>query len=129
MLEIFFVQLVAAALGTVSIGVADLLYKAGRIGQGFHTFWVSCSTAAICVPVLTWTTDVFLGPTMASRGLVGAVAAAMFYWSYRNLRKLPADQQSAGGFLDTRSASRPLSPSRRTLATLTGVENSQERDQ
>jgi hypothetical protein len=129
MLEVFFIQLVAAVLGTASIAAADLLYKAGHVRRGPHTLWVACSTTAICVPLLAWILNVFLGPGVLSHGLVGILVAVMFCWVYRNLRKLPAPQKSTSGFPGPRSLPGQVLPPSQSLATLTSIENAQERDQ
>jgi len=128
MLEMFFVQLVAAVLGAASVGMADSLYKAGRIHRGLHTLWVAGFNAAICVPVLAWTANVFLGPGMMTQCLVGGLLAVIFWWVYRNLGKLPAPQKPTGGFLGPRSSPRQVLPPSRPFSTLTGIENVQERD-
>ena len=90
LLEIFITQLTAAALGAVSVGAADRLYHGGRIRQVMHSVWVSCSITVICLPVLTWTTNVFLGSGMLSQVFVGTLGGLIFFWVYLNLRKLPA---------------------------------------
>ena len=90
LLEIFTAQLTAAALGAVSVGAADWLYHGGRIRQVMHSVWVSCSITVICLPVLAWTTNVFLGSGMLSQVFVGTLGGLIFFWVYLNLRKLPA---------------------------------------
>ena len=89
MLEALAFQVVAAILGTLSIGGADWLYHRGRIGQSPHALWVSSSSAAICLPLVTWTVIVFLGVGTISWGLVGTFGAMMFLWMYRSLLKVP----------------------------------------
>jgi hypothetical protein len=88
MLKIFIVQVTAVILGTMSIGAADWLYNTDRIRQSLHSVWVSCSINVICLPVLAWTTNVFLGSGVLSQVLVGALGGAIFFSVYRNLRKL-----------------------------------------
>ena len=90
LLEILLVQVVTTVLGTVSIAAADWLYHGGRIHQALHSVWVSCSITVICLPVLAWTTNVFLGSGMLSQVFVGTLTGLIFSWVYRNLRKLPA---------------------------------------
>ena len=97
MLEILVLQVIAATLGTLSIGVADWLYQQGRIRQPLHAVWVSSSSAAICLPLLTWTIKVFLGAGIISWVLVSAFGAIMFLWVYRNLLKVPSVQEARPG--------------------------------
>jgi hypothetical protein len=54
LLKVLALQVIAATLGTLSIGGADWLYYHGRIGQPLHSFWVSSSSTAICLPLLTY---------------------------------------------------------------------------
>jgi hypothetical protein len=89
MLEILEFQVIAAILGTLSIGGADWLYHRGRIRQSPHALWVSSSSAAICLPLVTWTVIVFLGVGVISWVLVGTFGATMFLWMYRSLLKVP----------------------------------------
>ena len=111
MLEILALQVIAATLGTLSIGGADWLYHRGRIRQPLHALWVSSSSTAICLPLLTWTIDIFLGVGMISWVLVSAFAATTFLWMYRNLLKVPAEQKSRSGQAAFRSPGRPVPPS------------------
>lgn len=87
MVEIFLIQLLAAALGALSTALADWLYHGGRIGQRWHSFWVSASIAMICVPVLAWTSSIFLGSGLLSEAVSGIFVLMMFVWVYRNLPK------------------------------------------
>jgi hypothetical protein len=89
MLEIFLVQLLAAALGAASTASADWFYHSARIGQGLHAFWVSASIALICLPVLAWTCTVFLGSGMPGQLVAGLVVCSIFLCVHRSLRKLP----------------------------------------
>jgi len=89
MLEILTLQVIAATLGTLSIGGADWLYHRGRIRQPVHSLWVSSSSTAICLPLLTWTIKVFLGVGVISWVLVGTFGAMMFLWMYRSLLRVP----------------------------------------
>ena len=115
MLEILTVQVIAATLGTISIGGADWLYHHGRVRRPLHALWVSSSSTAICLPLLSWTINVFLGVGVFSWGLVTAFAAVMFLWMYRNLLQVPSVQMSGSGqaALGTR---RPVPPSSTSTA-------------
>jgi uncharacterized membrane protein len=107
LLEIFTAQVTVAVLGTLSIGTADRLYHGGRIHQVLHSVWVSCSITVICLPLLAWTTNVFLGSAMLSQVFVGTLGGLIFFSVYRNLRKLPAVQEFG---------QHPPAPSARTQA-------------
>jgi hypothetical protein len=109
--EILTMQVIVAALGTLSIGGADWLYHRGRIRRPLHAFWVASSSTAICLPLLTWTINVFLGVGVISWMLVGILGAMMFLWMYRNLLKLPSVQKSRSGEAALRSSSSPAPPS------------------
>ena len=90
LLEIFTAQVTVAALGTISVGVADWLYHGDRICRNLHCVWVACSITAICLPLLAWTTNVFLGSGMLSQVFVGTLGGLIFFWVYLNLRKVRA---------------------------------------
>jgi hypothetical protein len=111
LLEILTLQVIAATLGTLSIGGADWLFLRGRIRQPLHALWVSSSSTAICLPLLTWTINVFLGVGVISWVLVSTFGAMMFLWMYRNLPKVPYVQKSRSGQAALRSSSRPVPPS------------------
>ena len=111
MLEILALQVIAAILGTLSIGGADWLYHRGRIRQPLHSLWVASSSTAICLPLLTWTIDVFLGVGVISWVLVGTFGAMMFLWMYRNLLKVRSVQRPLSGPETLGSSSRPVPPS------------------
>jgi|SRR5690242_10370747 hypothetical protein len=85
MMEIFVIQLLAAALGALSTAWADWSYNGARIGRRLHAFWVSTSIAVISVPVVSWTSTVFLGSGLLGQVVAGTVVAAIFLWVYRNL--------------------------------------------
>src|SRR6516225_2541534 len=89
-LAILAVQVIGAILGTLSIGGADWLYHRARIGQPLHAFWVSSSSTAISLPLLTWTINVFLGVGWISWVLASTFGGIMFLWMSRNLLKVPA---------------------------------------
>lgn len=110
-LEILTVQVIAATLGTLSIGGADWLYHRGRIRQPLHALWISSSSTAICLPLVTWTINVFLGVSVISWVLVGTFAAIMFLWMYRSLLTVPSVQKPQSGQAPLRSSSRPVPPS------------------
>jgi hypothetical protein len=85
MVEIFVIQLLAAALGALSTAWADGLYNGARIGRRWHTFWVSASIAVICLPVVAWTSIVFLGAGVLGQVAAGIVVCTIFLWVYQNL--------------------------------------------
>ena len=90
LLEILATQVTVAALGTISVGAADWLYHGDRICRNLHSVWVACSITLICLPLLAWTTNVFLGSGVLSQVFVGTLGGLIFFWVYLNLRKLPA---------------------------------------
>jgi drug/metabolite transporter (DMT)-like permease len=92
MVQIFLMQFLAAALGAASSAVADSLYRRARIGQRVHSFWVSLSIAVICLPILVWTCNVFLGPGLLRNIVIAISVAVIFFWVNQNLRKLPPPQ-------------------------------------
>ena len=110
MLEIFVIQVVAAILGTASIGMADWLYQSGRIRQRLHSLWVSCSIMLICLPMVGWTTNVFLGSGRFSEILVGLVEVIIFVWVYRDLRKPMPIHDFGGGLSPKRSSHAHVRP-------------------
>jgi drug/metabolite transporter (DMT)-like permease len=87
MVEIFIIQFFAAALGAMSTALADRLHDRRRIGSRLHIFWVSVSIAAIYLPVLSWISNIFLGPGLLGTLVVAIVLGAVFYCVYRNLPK------------------------------------------
>ena len=113
MLEILTLQVIAATLGTLSIGVADWLHQHGRIRQRLHSLWVSSSSTAICLPLLTWTFNVFLGAGMTSWVLVSTFGAGMFLWMYRSLLKVRGEHNPRFGQATVPSSGshRPVPPS------------------
>ena len=111
MLAIFAVQAVTAILGTASIGMADWLYNGGRLRQPLHSVWVSGSNAMICLPLVAWTTDIFLGSGLLSLILVGIIEGMIFVWVYRNLSKLAPVQTLGHAERPRRSLSAPVQPS------------------
>jgi len=113
LLEILALQVIAATLGTLSIGVADWLHHRGRVRQPLHALWVASSSTAICLPLLIWTINVFLGVGVISRVLAGTLGALMFFWMYRNLLKVSTVQRSRHGEAGFCSSSSPVPPSSR----------------
>ena len=111
MLEILALQVIAATLGTLSIGGADWLYHRGRIGRPLHSLWVASSSTAICLPLLTWIITIFLGPGTICWMLVSAFGAAMFLWMYSNLLKVPGVQKFRPEQIVVGSPNRPAPPS------------------
>ena len=107
MLEILTYQVIAAGLGATSISAADWLYHRGRIRQRPHDLWVSASSTATCLPLLIWTTDVFLGIGLFSQALIGTITIITFLWIYWSLRKVPIGQE-----LECGVSSQPLPDSR-----------------
>jgi hypothetical protein len=113
MLEFLTVQMFVGILGTASIGTADWLYLHGRVRQRLHSLWVAGSSTAICLPVLSWTVDVFLGLGTVSLLLIGTLEAIMLVWIYHNLQKIPSVQKVRCGAPAPRSSSMPIPPSSR----------------
>jgi len=111
MLEILALQVITAISGTISIGAADWLHDRKRIRPRLHALWVAFSSAAICLPLLTWITSVFLGVGMIGWLLVGILEAVMFLWIYRNILKVPPVQQARTGLLPLSSSQSPVPPS------------------
>jgi len=85
MVEVFVIQLLAAALGAVSTAVADWSQNRGRISLRLHTSWVSASISAIYLPVLWWTANIFLGPGPVSELVALIIVGTIFVCVYRNL--------------------------------------------
>ena len=110
-LTILAFQVIGAILGTLSIGGADWLYHRARIGQPLHALWVSSSSAAIPLPLLTWTINIFLGVGLITWVLASTFGGIMFLWMYRNLLKVPSVQKSRSGDAQLLSSSRPAPPS------------------
>ena len=113
MMEIFFVQLLAAGLGGASTALADWAYRSARINQRAHSIWVACSIAVICLPILVWMCDVFLGSGILGRIVVGFLAVVLFAWVYSGLQRLPAVAGSAGRHLGATPASAAASQAAR----------------
>lgn len=85
MMEIFLIQLLAAACGAISTACADWFYNGARIGRRLHAFWVSASIAVICLPVTAWISTVFLGPKLLGQATAAILFGAIFFGVHRNL--------------------------------------------
>ena len=109
MLKALTYQVIAVSLGSASIGAADWLYHRGRIRQRLHDLWVSASSTAIYLPLLIWTTSVFLGIGVFSQTLIATIEVIIFLWIYRSLRKVPTDQKREWGALACHSSRQPVS--------------------
>ncbi len=92
MIEVFAIQLLAAALGAVSTAAADWLYQRALIGRRLHSLWVAVSIAVICLPVFAWTSNIFLGPGLLAQLAAGTLVVLIFLWVYGNLPKPPSVQ-------------------------------------
>lgn len=110
MLSVLTYQVIAAILGIVSTGAADWLYHRGSIRQRLHDFWVSASSTAVCLPLLIWTADVFLGSGVVSRVAIVAITAVTFFWIYDNLRKVPNEHELDWGQPVWHPTVRPATP-------------------
>jgi hypothetical protein len=87
MVEIFLLQFLTAALGAVNAALADWAHNRGRISRRLHTFWISTAISAIYLPILLWTSNIYLGPGVLGRSVAGIIAGAIFLCVYRNLPK------------------------------------------
>lgn len=96
MVEIFVIQLLAVALGAASIAMADWMYHSGNIRRRLHSFWLSASMAGICLPVLIWTSSVFLGFELLGQLVTAILVGTIFFCVYRDLQKLPSVQNLDG---------------------------------
>jgi uncharacterized membrane protein len=105
--EILGVEMAALLLAMLSIAAADFIYHSGRIAQPLHSFWVSVSIVAMCLPILRWMAGILVGPGVAAWVFVGAVEAALFIALYRNLSNLPASRRLGHGLPPPAEQSRP----------------------
>ena len=112
MMEIFLIQLLAAGLGALSTAWADWSYNRARIGRRLHAFWVATSIAMICLPVVSWTSMVFLGSGLLGELVVGILIGAIFLWVYRNLPKSRQIHKFGSGRPEARGAA-PFPPASR----------------
>ena len=109
MVQIFLVQFLAAALGAGSTAIADWLYHSGRIHQRLHALWVSASITMICLPVLEWVCNVFLGSGLPGQLVAGILVGTIFSWVFQKLRQ-PTSVQNLGPRLPGRSSSGAVPP-------------------
>ena len=112
MMEIFLIQLLAAGLGALSTAWADWSYNGARIGRRLHALWVATSIAVICVPVVTWTSMVFLGSGLLGQLVAGTIVVAVFLWVYRNLPNSRQIRKFGPGLPEARGAT-PFPPASR----------------
>ncbi len=109
MMEIFLIQLLAAGVGALSTAWADWSFNGARIGRRLHGFWVAASIAVICLPVVSWTSMVFLGSGLLGQLLASTLVGAIFLWVYRNLPKSRQIRKFGPGLPDTGGAA-PFPP-------------------
>jgi hypothetical protein len=109
MMEIFLIQLLAAGLGALSTAWADWSYNRARIGRRLHAFWVATSIAMICLPVVSWTSMVFLGSGLLGESVAGTLIGAIFLWVYRNLPRSRQIHKFGPGLSEARGAA-PFPP-------------------
>jgi Flp pilus assembly protein TadB len=102
MMEIFLIQLLAAGMGALSTAWADWSYNRAQIGRRLHAFWVAASIAVICLPVVSWTSMVFLGSGLLGQLVAGTLVGAVFLWVYRNLPKSRQVRKFGPGLPDAR---------------------------
>jgi hypothetical protein len=112
MMEIFLIQLLAAGLGALSTAWADWSYNRAQIGRRLHALWVATSIGVICLPVVSWTSMVFLGSGLLGQLVAGTLVGAVFLWVYRNLPKPRQVRKFGPGFPDARGAA-PFPPASR----------------
>jgi Flp pilus assembly protein TadB len=112
MMQIFLIQLLAAGLGALSIGWADWSYNRAGIGRRLHAFWVAGSIGVICLPVVSWTSMVFLGSGLLGQSVAGTLVCAIFIWVYRNLPKQRQIRKFGPGLPDARGTA-PFPPASR----------------
>ncbi len=112
MMEVFLIQLLAAGLGALSTAWADWSYNRARIGRRRHAFWVAASIAVICLPVVSWTSTVFLGSGLLGQLVAGTLVGAVFFWVYRNMPK-PRQVRKFGPGLSAARGAEPFPPASR----------------
>ena len=112
MVEIFIIQFVAAALGAASTAMADWMYRSGGIRRHLHSFWVAASIAGICLPVLIWTCNVFLGLELPGQLVIAILVGTTFVCVYRDLQKSPS-VQNLDGPLPQHPSNRAVPPTSR----------------
>jgi hypothetical protein len=94
MMRVFLIQFLAAALGGLSCALADLSYQKGRIGWRLYSVWVASSISVICLPVLAWTSSIFLGSGWFGQLVAGLLVVTIFLWVYFRLPKTHAVQDT-----------------------------------
>jgi hypothetical protein len=109
MVEIFLIQLLATALGAVSTALADWWYYRAHIGLRLHALWVAASISVICLPVLGWTSYVFLGSGFAGQLATAILLSSIFFFVYRNSPK-PRSMQKPGSQPSPRPSSAAAPP-------------------
>jgi bacteriorhodopsin len=90
MMQVFLIQFLAAALGGLSCALADLTSQKGRIGWRLYSVWVAASISVICLPVLAWTSSIFLGSGRFGQLVAGLLVVTIFLWVYFRLPKTHA---------------------------------------
>ena len=94
MMEVFLIQFLAAAGGGLWIALADRLHQKGRVGWRVHSICVATSITIICLPVLTWTISIFLGPGRLGQLAAGLLVVTIFFWVYLRLPRTRSDQDA-----------------------------------
>jgi H+/Cl- antiporter ClcA len=110
MMEILAIQMIAALLGICSIATADWLYQRERIHRRLHSLWISVSSTAICLPILSWIIVIFLGKGIVGWGLAAVALASMFFWQYQKLLKIPPTHRIRRGPVPVLSSGRSVRP-------------------
>ena len=95
-LRALFIQVIAAVFGAANIALANYLFENGRIRPKRYSIWMACSITGICIPVMVWTSTVFLGVGALSDMAVGILACMIFSRAYRNLPSFPSSGKFAG---------------------------------
>jgi hypothetical protein len=97
MMEVFLIQFLAAASGGLCIALADRLHQNGRVGWRVHSICVATSISIICLPVLAWTSSIFLGAGGLGQLAAGLLVVTIFFWVYLRLPKTGSDQDAEMG--------------------------------
>jgi hypothetical protein len=112
MMEVFLVQFLAAGLGAANTALADYSYRKARVSQRTHSLWIATSIAVICLPVLVWACEVFLGAGAFGRTVAVVALGAVFLWVYRNLRQQPPLQSLGKASFPSHPASAAIPPAK-----------------
>jgi hypothetical protein len=99
MMEVFLIQFLAAASGGLCIALADRLHQKGRVGWRVHSICVAISISTICLPVVAWTSSIFLGPGRFGQLAAGLLVITIFSWVYLRLPRTCSDQDAEMGLL------------------------------